>query len=303
MQQNVVNTVTLIYRLLLHLYPRRFRLEFGAEMTAVFGQCARDAAAEGWTALARVCLREAGGLPARCLAEHGRTLYDMERKFISVGILLLFAILIYLIASWAFRTGISLEGDTFYWPFLWNSLTRRLPLMGFCKTPLLLLLAGLFLLFRRQRVVLGCSCMLAAMAVAWFMFSYNIPAGFEGYRHLESARLNGRVYQLGRTADWDNKGHYSLCECDRWAMLCRCHDFYRVEAIWTIPGQPASHARLVANEAEEQILVRFTWFSPIAGERTATLYRYQESSTAQCLSAPATSTLIGACLPAYVNNP
>jgi hypothetical protein len=303
MQQNVVTAVTFIYRLLLHLYPRRFRLEFGAEMTAIFGQCARDAAAEGWTALARVCLREARDLSAGCLADHGRTLYDMERKFIFVGILLLFTILNYLIASWAFRTGISLEGDTFYWPFLWNSLTRRLPLLGFCNTLLLLLLAGLFLLFRRQRAGLGFGLLVGAVVVYGFMFSYNIPHDFEGYRHLESARLNGRVYQLGRTADWDNKGHYSLCECDRWAMLCRCHDFYRVEAIWTIPGQPYSHARLVADEAEEQILVRFTWFSPIAGEQTATLYRYQESSTAQCLPAPATSTLIGACLPAYSNNP
>lgn len=55
------------YRLLVRLYPPQFREQFGEEMTAVYAQRARQAAANGDLALLTVWLRELWDWPISCL--------------------------------------------------------------------------------------------------------------------------------------------------------------------------------------------------------------------------------------------
>ena len=58
------------YRLLVRLYPPQFREQFGEEMTAVYAQRARQAAANGGRALLTVWLRELWDWPISCLQEY-----------------------------------------------------------------------------------------------------------------------------------------------------------------------------------------------------------------------------------------
>lgn len=63
-----------LYRNALRLYPKFHRQQFGEEMLAVFSDLQREAAALGILARSRFCLREAAGLAAGALREHGRVL-------------------------------------------------------------------------------------------------------------------------------------------------------------------------------------------------------------------------------------
>lgn len=53
-----VRLIRYAYAVLVRLYPRSFRREFEEEMRAVFAQMLAEAAGQGWTAAAAVCLRE-----------------------------------------------------------------------------------------------------------------------------------------------------------------------------------------------------------------------------------------------------
>jgi MFS family permease len=63
------------YGLLLTLYPRAYRADYGDELQAVFNLSLDDAMKTGWLELASVVLRELTGLPRAILYEHLR-----ERK-------------------------------------------------------------------------------------------------------------------------------------------------------------------------------------------------------------------------------
>ncbi len=65
-----INFAIWLYRQLLRLYPRRFREAFAEEMTAVFRQHVRDAAAAGRRELLLVLGRELRDWPLNCLREH-----------------------------------------------------------------------------------------------------------------------------------------------------------------------------------------------------------------------------------------
>ena len=59
-----------IYHLLIHLYPRPFQEEFGAEMTAVFQEQMAEAAAQGRIHLLQACWRELRDWPLHCVQAH-----------------------------------------------------------------------------------------------------------------------------------------------------------------------------------------------------------------------------------------
>jgi len=60
------------YSLLLYLFPRTYREEYGDELRAVFGLSFDDGIEAGWIGGARVTLRELAGLPRAILYEHLR---------------------------------------------------------------------------------------------------------------------------------------------------------------------------------------------------------------------------------------
>lgn len=221
--------------------------------------------------------------------------------------LLLLAGFNYALTAWTYRAGISLMGETFYLPFL---LPRFLnfPLPSHCQAPLLLLLIGLYILWRQRQLILGVGFMLVAVALFFFMFQSFVAADFEGYAHLQSVRLEEEVYHLGRAADWDGIGHYTLCRCDRWGIVCNCHRFYRVAGVAAISGQgrPADYTQLLAAEAEQAVLVQRhvhrTVFAEAETDQSLsfemtvhTLYRYQTDGIAACFPPP-TPYLFGRCL-------
>jgi hypothetical protein len=55
-------TITVVYRLLLRMYPREYVEQFGAEMTSVFEQAASERLKKGRLAFAGFILRELAGL-------------------------------------------------------------------------------------------------------------------------------------------------------------------------------------------------------------------------------------------------
>jgi uncharacterized membrane protein len=57
------------YRMLLWLYPREYRLEFGEEMLAVFARRAAEQRALGWAHCARFLLHETFGILASAARE------------------------------------------------------------------------------------------------------------------------------------------------------------------------------------------------------------------------------------------
>jgi hypothetical protein len=80
----IVRLITWLYALMMHLYPRIFRVEFKEEMTAVFAQSAREAVEQGWLALTAVCLRELRQLPINLAREHWHSLTKKELSMIAV---------------------------------------------------------------------------------------------------------------------------------------------------------------------------------------------------------------------------
>jgi hypothetical protein len=72
MKHRIIQALVLLYGLLIRLYPRRFRDEFGEEMTAVF-QHTLTTAANNWHILT-ISLRELRDWPISCWREHQRSL-------------------------------------------------------------------------------------------------------------------------------------------------------------------------------------------------------------------------------------
>ncbi len=70
----VIRLLTHLYALLLRLYPRRFRAEFGEEMHAVFAEAVREAAGRDAASLIKVCLQEIKDFPMSLLHEYWHTL-------------------------------------------------------------------------------------------------------------------------------------------------------------------------------------------------------------------------------------
>jgi hypothetical protein len=68
-----------LYAAMLNLYPRRFRVEFGGEMQAVFQQLSTQAAEAGFGRLAATFLREMKALPLAAMRAHW-----YERKEVSL---------------------------------------------------------------------------------------------------------------------------------------------------------------------------------------------------------------------------
>jgi hypothetical protein len=65
-----VSLIAAFYRLLIHLYPRPFREEFGAEMEIVFQEQMAEAASHGHIILLSVCWRELRDWPFHCFRAH-----------------------------------------------------------------------------------------------------------------------------------------------------------------------------------------------------------------------------------------
>lgn len=78
-----------IYRLLLRLYPRSFRCEFGSEMRRLFEEIAGDAVERrGWIGLAlmwfRILLDTASAVPRERVAEAQQTLCVIRQSFLDL---------------------------------------------------------------------------------------------------------------------------------------------------------------------------------------------------------------------------
>lgn len=72
MKRNVVHLLTLNYRLLVRLYPRRFWEEFGEEMTAVFTEAVTEIIQTKPLRLLIFCGRELRDYPLTLLREYWR---------------------------------------------------------------------------------------------------------------------------------------------------------------------------------------------------------------------------------------
>ena len=68
------------YDVLLRLYPRRFREEFGEELQSTFAEAMAEAAGRGGWALAAVCWRELRDWPIALLNEHWTYLKHKRRR-------------------------------------------------------------------------------------------------------------------------------------------------------------------------------------------------------------------------------
>jgi len=64
------NTIIRIYKLLLHLYPRTFREQFGEELVDTFAEALHHAEEEGDETLFATCIREVVDLPISIVREH-----------------------------------------------------------------------------------------------------------------------------------------------------------------------------------------------------------------------------------------
>ncbi len=77
--------LSLLYSVLLHLYPGRFRDEFGEEMQAVFEHAIAEAASRGVGALVAVCMRELFDLPGVLLKEHARRFRQSPKEVVEMS--------------------------------------------------------------------------------------------------------------------------------------------------------------------------------------------------------------------------
>jgi hypothetical protein len=66
----IISWHTRLYSALLHLYPRSFRDEFGAEMVDIFSQAVHETRAAGALELGRLCFNEFLGLPVSIITAH-----------------------------------------------------------------------------------------------------------------------------------------------------------------------------------------------------------------------------------------
>jgi len=82
----VIRSITRAYGLLVRLYPRAFRAEFGEEMRAVFAEVVAEAAGYGRMALIGVSWRELRDCPRNLLSIHWQSLHDwMKEVFMPTG--------------------------------------------------------------------------------------------------------------------------------------------------------------------------------------------------------------------------
>ena len=83
----IISIAVRLYRLLVRLYPRRFRKEFADEMTGVFQQAMQEAHTSGWYCELAVLGRELRDWPISCLREHvwerNRRLFLPQTPFLS----------------------------------------------------------------------------------------------------------------------------------------------------------------------------------------------------------------------------
>lgn len=79
----------------------------------------------------------------------------------------------------------------------------------------------------------------------------SLPRFFIHYAHVDTAELNGRLYQLGLRLAADGDNYYVLCACDRRGWLCRCRSLPEA-------GAPAftDRPRLVADPATQTLALR-----------------------------------------------
>ncbi len=75
-----------LYALLLRLYPRSFRTEFGKEMQTSFTDAVTEAAERGLGALVVVCLREFRDLPGALFREYRATMHNHHPELIDLGV-------------------------------------------------------------------------------------------------------------------------------------------------------------------------------------------------------------------------
>lgn len=94
MRNNLVHTITVIYKLLLRFYPRRFRAEFGEEMTAVFSEAIAEAAQTTRSNLLLFCWRELRDYPFSLLRQHWRNAEAKSMSTIKKRLLYLLAFII-----------------------------------------------------------------------------------------------------------------------------------------------------------------------------------------------------------------
>jgi len=139
-----------VYGLLLYLFPRTYREEYGEELQAVFHLSLEDAMKEGSLEAAKIVLRELRGLPKAILYEHLRERRNakMKRRFDSY---------------FEFTSGSWKEFLTALLPFflacgvtpLLNYLRRMGTTSGTAGTVLVLVLFGLFLILLFVGVKMG----------------------------------------------------------------------------------------------------------------------------------------------------
>jgi hypothetical protein len=217
--------------------------------------------------------------------------------------LLLLAVGHYFYSLILFRTGVALEEETTYWPFIPNYWWGRIAHWGMVL-PLAGLLTAVYL-FKQQRRALALGVVGAAVALVVIMSFSFVAAGYQGYRHLDSAQLGDRVYHLGRWSDWGNSGYYTLCECDRRSVACACHNFYQIQGIRPLADHRLSKTYLLADEADQTVLANRYDYRQRLDEFTLnyatrqihyTLYSYQPDGQAACFDTRPNATLIGSCL-------
>ncbi len=73
-----IKGIILFYGVILNLFPRQFRLEFGSEMQVVFSEALDEAAAEGRLILGQTLLRELLHLPGAALVQHLKLRTDLD---------------------------------------------------------------------------------------------------------------------------------------------------------------------------------------------------------------------------------
>lgn len=175
-----------VYRLLLGLYPRRFRADYGPHMIQVFGDCLRDARIQGPDGVARLWLATLLDLIKSALEERTRRGITMTRAgFIRLsGPLLMFAgalILVSLLSGFETRFDDPLGG-----PDLWYELAGAL-----WAPALLLILAGLVGFYQQHRNEIG---LLGRFAVVGAGIASAVGAAGMLLTGLELARVVGSEF-------------------------------------------------------------------------------------------------------------
>jgi hypothetical protein len=100
MNPNLVHAFIVIYRLSLRLYPRRFRAEFGEEMTAVFSEAITEAAQTTRLNLLLFCWRELHDYPFSLLGQHWQNMETISMSTIIKRLIYLLGLIILGLVWW-----------------------------------------------------------------------------------------------------------------------------------------------------------------------------------------------------------